>query len=406
MLDKVRALPGVASARGQVSGDTYVINRSGDVVGNASHGANFAPDVDGKDPDHSIADGRAPQQSGEIALDTHTATKTAFHVGDTIRVVVDGSVMTEKLVGLFTTDPAAGKGATFTLFDTATAQRLFGSPGQYTRIAVKAAAGTSDQQLLKEITPVLGRNSEAITGTKLISDERAADASSINTLSNVFLAFAMVSLFVGIFLIANTFTMLVAQRAHELALVRAIGATRRQVVRAVQLEALIVGLISSAIGLVLGVLIASVLHTVLNGLMDAGLPGTDTVVSPGTIAGLPVRGNRRHRAGCLAARPPGVQDPPIAAMNSVNATPTQASLRLRNAMGFMITAIGVGLGARGMAVGSTSGGYLIGAGCRTAERRTRRPHPVPVQAVARAAQQAVHQMVRYRRQACHRERSP
>ncbi|MCX4429711.1 ABC transporter permease [Streptomyces mirabilis] len=362
VLDKVRALPGVASARGQVSGDTYVINRSGDVVGNASHGANFAPDVDGKDPDHSIADGRAPQQSGEIALDTHTATKTAFHVGDTIRVVVDGSVMTEKLVGLFTTDPAAGKGATFTLFDTATAQRLFGSPGQYTRIAVKAAAGTSDQQLLKEITPVLGRNSEAITGTKLISDERAADASSINTLSNVFLAFAMVSLFVGIFLIANTFTMLVAQRAHELALVRAIGATRRQVVRAVQLEALIVGLISSAIGLVLGVLIASVLHTVLNGLMDAGLPGTDTVVSPGTIAGSLFAGTA---VTVLAAWLPGRRAskiPPIAAMNSVNATPTQASLRLRNAMGFMITAIGVGLGARGMAVGSTSGGYLIGAG--------------------------------------------
>ncbi|MEH0517099.1 FtsX-like permease family protein [Streptomyces sp. B21-079] len=363
VLEKVRALPGVASARGQVSGDTYVVNRSGDVVGNASHGANFAPDVDGKDPDRSFTDGRAPQQSDEIALDTHTAAKAGFRVGDTVRVIVDGPVMTEKLVGVFTTtEPAATTGATFTLFDTATAQRLFGSPGQYARIVVKAAAGTSDQQLLKEITPLLGRNSEAITANKLISDEKEADASSIKTLSNVFLAFAVVSLFVGIFLIANTFTMLVAQRTRELALVRAIGATRRQVTRAVQLEALIVGLISSAIGLVLGVLIASGLHTVLNDLMDAGLPGTDTVVSPGTIAGSLLVGTA---VTVLAAWLPGRRAskiPPIAAMSSAHITPTQASLRIRNAVGFLITAISVGLGARGMAVGSTSGGYYIGAG--------------------------------------------
>ncbi|MEV8099458.1 FtsX-like permease family protein [Kitasatospora sp. NPDC085879] len=362
VLAGIRALPGVASARGQVSGDTYVLNRSGDVVGDDSHGANSALGADGTDPDHSFADGRAPQQPGEIALDTHTAAKAGYRVGDTVRVVVDGPVMTERLVGVFTTDPAATAGATYTLFDTPTAQRMFDSPGQYTRIVVKATAGTSDQQLLNEIKPLLGGNSEAVTAAKLISDEKAADASSISTLSNIFLAFALVSLFVGIFLIANTFTMLVAQRTRELALVRAIGATRRQVTRAVQLEALIVGLVSSTSGLALGVLMAGGLHTVLNEVMDAGLPGTDTVVSPGTAAGCLAVGTA---VTVLAAWLPGRRAskiPPIAAMNSANATPAQASLRLRNTVGFVITAIGVGLGARGMAIGDAPGGYCIGAG--------------------------------------------
>ena len=363
VLARVRALPGVASARGQVAGTAYVLDGSGKIIGKHNRGAAFAPGADGRDPNHAVIQGRAPHGAGEIALDATTATKAGASVGGSVRIVIDGPILTERLVGIVTTtDPAVSAGATLAVFDAATAQRLLNVPGQYTQIVTTAAPGTDDQRLVQEIDPVVGPNAQAITAATVVADERAATASDTRTLGDVFLAFALIALFVSIFLIANTFTMLIAQRTRELALLRALGATRRQVNRSVQFEAFGVGLLSSAVGLGLGILVAIVLRVALNGLLGASLPGGAPVVSTSTILIALLIGTA---VTMLAAWLPGRRAgriAPVAAMSSVDATPTPASLRTRNIIGFVAAAISVGTVWLGIATGGTSGAYTIGAG--------------------------------------------
>lgn len=355
LVDRVRAVPGVTSARGEVSGAAYVLDGAGKIIGKHNLGAAFTPG--------SVAQGRAPRAADEIALDAATAAKAGVGVGGSVRIVIDGPIRTERVVGIVTsTDPAVSAGATLAVFDAATAQRLLNVPGQYTQIVVTATPGTDDQRLVRTIAPLLGPDAQAVTAATVIADERAANASDTRTLGDVFLAFALIALFVGIFLIANTFTMLIAQRTRELALLRALGATRRQVNRSIQFEAFGVGLLSSAIGLVLGILVAIGLRVGLNGLVDAGLPCGAPVVTPSTVLIALLVGTA---VTMVAAWLPGLRAgriAPVAAMSSVDATPTPASLRTRNIIGFLVAAASLGVVALGITNGGTSGAYAVGGG--------------------------------------------
>ncbi|GAA3041217.1 hypothetical protein GCM10020000_19900 [Streptomyces olivoverticillatus] len=155
-------------------------------------------------------------------------------------------------------------GGTLALFDKATAQHLFATPGHYTGIDLSAAPGTNQFELSRRVSDVLPADrAEATSG----SAQAARQATNVDMQTRGYkklpMVFAGVSLFIGSFLIVNTFTMLVTQRTHEIALLRAIGATRRQVVRSVLWEALLVGLAASAAGFVLGLGIASALPDIL-----------------------------------------------------------------------------------------------------------------------------------------------
>jgi putative ABC transport system permease protein len=173
-------------------------------------------------------------------------------------------------------------GTSAAYFDTATAQGVLGSPGTYDSIGVSAASGVTAGQLAKRIDAVLPTGSEAVTGAKVAQETSDAVSADLKFVTVLFSVFAGIALFVGSFIIWNTFTMIVTQRSREIALLRAIGATRRQVKRSLQVEAALLGLGASAVGIVLGAGVAQGLHLLMDAL-GLRLPSTALVIAPRTI---------------------------------------------------------------------------------------------------------------------------
>ncbi|MEU2192517.1 FtsX-like permease family protein [Streptomyces fimicarius] len=363
-LEKIRVLDGVASATGRVSGFAGVADPDGKLIGNgwSNTGANFAPGKDGKDTQYVFTDGSGPAKDGAVALDKDTAEKGKYRVGDPVRVATNGPVKEYTLAGIFTTeDGAVNAGGSLVLFDTATAQQLYLKPGVFKDATVTAAGDVSDQKLLDEITPLLPEDATAQTG-KALAEQQAKDIESgLNGLNTMLLAFAGIALFVGIFLIANTFTMLVAQRTRELALMRAIGATRRQVKRSVLLEAAFVGALASVIGFALGLGLATGLRSAM-GVMGGKIPAGPLVVSPtAVISAFAVGILITVLAAWLPARR-AAKIAPVAAMSSVHATASVKSLVVRNSIGGVIALLGSAGIVGGAASGGTSGRQLVAAG--------------------------------------------
>ncbi|MEV5485480.1 MULTISPECIES: ABC transporter permease [Streptomyces] len=363
LLDKAAHVPGAASATGTVSGFTAIADKKGELLGSgfSTTGGNYFPGKDGKDARYPMRSGAAPKGPHEFALDAHTADKAGYKVGDTVRLSVDGPVREQKLTGIFTTDDGAvAAGGSLALFDTPTAQKLFAMPGGFSEIDVKAAPGTSQNALKSAVDKVLPQGAaEATTGKQLADDQAEMIAKSMDGMKTALLAFAGIALFVGVFIIANTFTMLVAQRTKELALLRAVGASRRQVTRSVLMEAFVVGAVAAVTGLAAGIGIGAGLRELMSS-TGATVPDGPLVISPSTVLASFLVG---IVITVLAAWLPGrraAKIPPVAAMNSVHAAATTKSLVVRNTIG----ALFAGAGAAGVlvATGMSDGRTMMGAG--------------------------------------------
>jgi putative ABC transport system permease protein len=363
-LEKIRGLDGVAGATGRVSGFAGVADQDGKLIGNgwSNTGANFAPGKDGKDAAYTFTDGSGPVKDSQIALDKDSADKGKYRVGDTVRVATNGPAKEYTLSGVFTTeDGAVNAGGSLVLFDTPVAQKLYLQPGYFKDVTIAAAAGASDQKILDEVKPLLPKDAEAQTGQQLADDQAREIEQGLSNLNTMLLAFAAIALFVGIFLIANTFTMLVAQRTRELALMRAVGASRRQVKRSVMLEALVVGALAAVIGFVLGIGLATGLRSAM-GSFGAKVPAGPLVVSPTAIASaLAVGVLVTVLAAWLPARR-AAKIPPVAAMGSAHLPATTKSLVVRNTLGSVITLAGAGAILAGAAMGKEAGRMVIGVG--------------------------------------------
>ncbi|KOV98859.1 ABC transporter permease [Streptomyces sp. NRRL B-3648] len=362
LLKKAARVPGAASATGVVTGFTAVADQDGKLVGGdwQSAGGNY---WGAKDPRYPLVDGHAPRGKGEVLLDSATAKRAGYRVGDTVRLSVDGPVLTPTVSGIFTTDDGnVAAGGSLTLFDTPTAQALFGKKGTYDEIDVQAAPGTSQTALKAELDKALpARLVETTTGKQLADDQAQAISSSMSSLKQMLLVFAGIALFVGTFIIANTFTMLVAQRTRELALMRAVGASRRQVTRSVLIEAFAVGAIAGVAGLAAGVGIGAGLRSLLDS-FGASVPDGPLVISPGTVAAALAVG---ILVTMLAAWLPGrraAKIPPVAAMSSVHAKATTKSLVLRNTLGSLLAAAGVAVVLAGTRMDADTGQGAMGIG--------------------------------------------
>ncbi|MEU8567101.1 FtsX-like permease family protein [Streptomyces pathocidini] len=357
LLDRAGKLPGAASATGTVTGFAALAGKDGEMVGNGWTTAGADHPGAGAPP---MSKGRAPAAAGEIALDARTAERTGYGVGDTVRLSVSGPVLTQKVTGVFTTDDGnVAAGGTLTLFDTATAQKLFAKPGHYSRIDLATAPGTTPEQLREQAAKGLPYGVEAVTAAELAAQQAAWNASNFTTLSQVLLACAGIALFVGVFLIVNTFTMLVAQRTKELALLRAVGATRRQVTRSVLVEAFLVGLVASAAGLAFGVGAGAGVRALLSASGSTLPEGPLAVGSTAVLASLAIGVGVTLLAAWLPARH-AAKIPPVAAMGSVHTPATGRSLAVRNTVGAVLAAAGGGLVIAATAV--RSGNLMLGAG--------------------------------------------
>ncbi|MGG7572367.1 ABC transporter permease [Streptomyces sirii] len=345
---RLAAVPGVAAVHPSADGSATLNAADGTPLRAGKAWANpaaaYVPGKDGKDTRFPLLKGRAPQNGGEIAVDSGTAAAGRFGIGDTITLATDGPVMTKRLVGIVTTkDTRVTTGGTLALFDKATAQRLFASPGHYTGIDLSAAPGTDQVELADRVTARLPADrAEATSGAA----QAAQQATYVDTLTRGYeklpMVFAGISLFIGSFLVVNTFTMLVSRRTREIALLRAIGAERRQVVRSVLLEALLLGLAASAAGFLLGLGIASVLPDVLGGAEDP-LPNGPLVIGPRpVVAALGVGVGVTVLAAWLPSRR-AAKVAPVEAMRSAEQPPSATRSRIRGAAGLVLLVLGAGL---------------------------------------------------------------
>jgi putative ABC transport system permease protein len=261
VVDRLSDVEGAARADGNVTSfGVFVVSDEGKVIG--AQGApglgfnwNDAPAAGSDESATTLTEGRRPERAGEVVLDPQTAEKAGYEVGDQVPLVTSGDqpVVRAELVGLAEFGGGSLAGASMSIFDTATSQDLFtGGRDVYSDAWVTAADGVSQEELRDNVAAALPNGYEAVTGDTA-ADEASDDITEgMSFISTFLLVFAAVALVVGSFLIVNTFSILVAQRSREMALFRALGASRRQVTRSVLFEATLIGLVGSTLGLVLG----------------------------------------------------------------------------------------------------------------------------------------------------------
>jgi putative ABC transport system permease protein len=356
-LATVRTLPGVASATGSSLGFAQLVDSRGDVVGaGATVGVSMPPG--------GILDvraGRAPSGGAEVALDVDSAHRAGVRVGDRLQLLTRGPTRGVTLVGLVSYgDVTSIPGASVVALDPAVADDLVGTPGHFTTLEVTAEDGVRPGQLRREVADVLPPDLQAVTGAKAAGESVESVRKAVRFIPMALMAFVAVSLFVAAFLIINTFSMLVTQRVREFGLLRAVGATSRQVFASVVAEAAVVGAAASAVGLGLGVAAAHGLHAALPA-AGVALPDTDVrvrglVAVVSLVAGTAVT--------VLAAVVPAVRAglvPPVVAILGLSVRTPRAS-RVVAAAGLVLAAVGAGLVAQGLSEGGTDGMRRLGLG--------------------------------------------
>ncbi|MGO9028191.1 MAG: ABC transporter permease [Acidimicrobiales bacterium] len=337
----VRHVPGVAYAEGTVSGYAQYVAPDGKAVstgGAPTLGVSFDPNPQLSSLD--LVAGKAPTTPDDVAMDAGTAQKYHFTVGDHVRVLLAGPPRTFTLTGIIrfgTADNLAG--ATLAAFDLPTAQSLFGLAGQYDTIDILTAPGADKATVQRDIARALPPGVEVVTGQTVAAEQAGDINQALSFFSTALLVFAFISLFVGGFTIFNTFSIIVGQRTRELALLRVVGASRRQVFRSVLAEAAIVGAVASLVGLGLGVLAAMGLEALLKG-FGITLPSGPLVFESRTVVAALLVGVGVTVVSAISPARRAVRIPPVAALADHQAEHEESSGR-RITIGSVIAALGV-----------------------------------------------------------------
>ena len=285
LLRRVRALPEVEQASGGIEDTASLVGHDGKVISRGgAPGLAFSYTPSGRRFNPlTLTSGSYPSAPNEVAIDAETASKENFSVGQDIGVITLGPVQRFRIVGTvkFAGVSSLG-GASMTVFTLPTAQQLFHKQNKLDQISVASKAGVSPTQLVRAIRPLLPPFSQVRTGQQQAQQATKDTSGFITIFQDFLLAFGGIALFVGCFVIANTLSITIAQRTRELATLRTLGATRRQVRRSVMLEALVIGLLASVVGLFLGLALAKGLNALLVS-FGIDLPSTGTVLKTRTI---------------------------------------------------------------------------------------------------------------------------
>lgn len=357
----VEGVPGVASVDGDVTGYAQLVDpATGEVIGTTG-APTFGVSWNPASTPLTVRDGRPPAGPGEVAIDAATAQKFDLKVGQRIQILLTGpprGFRVSGIVGFGTADNLAG--ATLAVFDLRTAQEVFDRVGEYDTLQVVADEGITPSQLRERIAAALAKGYEAITGAAAAQQDAEDLKQALGFFQTALLVFAFVALFVGAFIIFNTFTIIVAQRTRELGLLRALGATGRQVMRSVMAEALFVGIVASVVGLGAGLLIAIGLQAMLKA-FGIDLPSTSTQLLPRTVVVSLVVGTLvTFVASVIPARRASRVSPMQALRDgaSVGGRP----LRRRAVGGLVVTSLGVAALLYGLFGASSGAASLVGLG--------------------------------------------
>jgi putative ABC transport system permease protein len=363
LLPEIESADGVRAAAGSSDGFAQIIDKQGDPVGDPAFGApTFGTtwiEDDQLNP-FDLTDGQAPESDDEIVIDRKSAKDTDYQVGDTVPVQAPGGVEEFELVGIarFGTADSPG-GASFVMWTEAAAMHWVGEEGRFSSIAVAAEDGVSQGEVAESIDATLqsadASGVEVITGTEITEETQSDIKQSLSFITTFFLVFAVIALVVGTFVIYNSFSIIVAQRTREMALLRAIGARRRQVRRAVLVEAVIVGLVGAAVGFVIGLGVAMLLGSLLQ------VPGDTLAIVPSSVIVAIITGVVVTIVSALLPAWRASRVPPLAAMREVAVDRTGRS-RIRFVIGLAVLAAGlvaVGVGATGSTIETVGLGVAL-----------------------------------------------
>ena len=359
VITEIRRVPGVAAADGQVSAQAVLLGRNGKALPGPSFGVALSWPAD--TPFQSAFSDRAgqpPTGPGQVMIDRASARRGHFAPGDTIGIAVAGRAVPFTITGItgYGSADSIG-GGSMAIVSLGTAQQLFGKTGVYDRIVVKALPGVSATLLRDRVAAMLPPGLEAVTAASASASAAQQINSQLGILRDFFLGFAGIALFVGAFVIWNTFSIMVGQRTRELALTRALGAGAGQVFRPVLAEAIIVAAVASVAGAALGLLLAKGLAALLTSfglslpISGLSLPVAELAVAVGVGIAMTV-------VASLAPAYRATRVAPIQALRDPAPEPSRFS-RPRLTGGLVLTAAGVAAlvagatGAGGIAVTAT-----------------------------------------------------
>jgi putative ABC transport system permease protein len=360
LLQKVRSLPEVGEAQGQVNGEAHLIGKDGKAIvygGAPNLGFSIADGASRFNP-LQLVSGAWPKP-GEVVIDKSTASKEHFKIGQVIGVQAQGPVDRLRVSGIvkFGSVSTIG-GATLSGFDLPTAQHLFEKTGKLDEIAVASAQGVSTPKLVASIKQVLPADTQVRTA-KLQSHEDAKETDSfISFLQKFLLGFGGVALFVGSFVIANSLSITIAQRTREFATLRTLGASRSQVLRSVMLEALVMGTLASIVGLFAGLALAKGLFSLFDAvgftLPNNGLTLETRTIVVALLVGIVVTLLASLRPALRATRVP-----PIAAVREGATLPESRWARYRLPAAIVLTVLGFAGLLAGLFVSNLGTGQIL-----------------------------------------------
>ena len=343
VLDAVRNVEGVTSATGDIQAFARVIGKDGTPLGSEGNGPPTFGGIASSDSAGlwSITSGRLPVGPNEVILDKATADNGAFVVGDSVRVVAVRGAREFTLVGIASYgDISSPGGATFALFDQPTASEFLLQPGFVDAILVEGDDSVGDDVLAKRIDAALPTELrlETLTGAEITAEVQGQIKDVLNIFSTFLIIFSYIALGIGSFVIYNVFSITAAQRQRENALLRAIGASRRQVSRALLIESTAMGIVGSVIGFGIGILLSQMLNALLKA-TGFEVPTQGLAISPNSfintlIAGVVVT----ISAAWFPARRAG-RVPPLAALRDT-ALDTAGSISRRVVIGLVLVAAG------------------------------------------------------------------
>jgi putative ABC transport system permease protein len=344
VLDQVRRAPGVASAEGSIFDVGTVLGKDGKRIG--SGGApNFIASIADQPrfEAFTIKEGRRPRTADEATIDAATADKESWKPGDKVCAVATASRKCYTLVG---TTQIAGLssfgGATVLDVTLPEAQRMLGKGSGFDEVQAAAKPGVSPQQLKAQLRQALPRSVDVRTGSEQAAKQSSDIRDNLGFLKTALFAFAGISLFVGAFLIFNTFSITVAQRMREFALLRTLGASRRQIWRAVVSEGLTLGFVGGVVGFALGIGTAALLRALFKA-VGADLPSKGVVVESRTVIVTILVGTVVSLVASLSPAIRAMRVPPVEALREGAVPIAHGRGRRMAILAGLLLAVGVGL---------------------------------------------------------------
>jgi putative ABC transport system permease protein len=365
VLPAVRDAKGVAAADGTVQGLAVIIDEHGDALGSNGRGAptfGFAWLPDRELSTLHVVEGRAPRAPNEIVIDKKSADDAGYRPGDKVPVYTQQGRADYRLTGIVKFGTADSPlGATIVAFTPETASEVLGTPGTFDSIEVKAEPGVSQEQVVRNVRTALrdvpeAANAEVLTGKEITTESQNDLRDNLSFFNTFLLIFGVVALLVGSFIIFNTFSIIVAQRGRELALLRAIGAGSSQVLGSVLLEAVLVGITASIVGFGLGILLAGGLKAVMSAL-GIDIPASSIVIPASAVIWSFVTGMVVTVVAAIAPALRAARIPPVAAMQDVSIDRSTSS-RTRATVGGVVAVVGAVL----LAFGLFGNGDLLAVG--------------------------------------------